>query len=387
MADEDKPEKSDRLKELDETLAGMPVSSENQFPTELEAEKPDEDEEDGGDAKPVELEDDADGDDDGKSTEDDEKPTTPTDDELEAELLAVEKPQPDHWKRMRELFGRMKDGKAKSDEEMQAIRTELEELKTKPAEAPKGGSGEEEEDEVEPHTVFQSIVKARQGEFGTENQNAEVETQALRVLKFLKPAEILTVIDDAAAGKYGAYSADMQKIAKDALVESNARHNVAVEEQTEQAKQDQETLKKYNAENVKSFSKVIEAEPDLGVEDSDKKKYFDQWWKENVREVDDQGKTIKEGPLFSMLQNPKFPEKMLPYFQNAYKTRETDGSEAVRLENEKLKKEKEDRASLHVANRSGSSGHQTKPGEKPGKSQRTKELEKKMSGMRVSPTT
>lgn len=310
-------------------------------------------------------------------TEQDVQPETDKEEKLDEEKLEgqeaddwPEDESSENWKKARENYRGLKSKLHQTEEEknqeIERLQKENEELK---GSTPESKPDEEQQETLKPEDIFISLARARGGEYGGD-QNDSVESAALVAIGTLTPEELVHVQENATKNRYGSYSADIVDAVKEALPMALARDRGQPEQQDNAETQGVD--EDWQKENQDSFAKLAEENPDLSNKESELFLFMQGWWDKNVYTKDEKGEVKERGPLFGVLADPRFPEKLFIPMKEAFDTQVALGNIT-----QKRKTEIEEQRSRSSKARRGpdSAGEASKT--------RLEELENQMAGMPV----
>ena len=229
---------------------------------------------------------------------------------------------------------------------------------------------EKKEPSVSDDQVFEALIKAKSGGYDVDND--KIEKQAVGIINNMSPKQLLQIVDKAQQNVYGDDSVDILNEAKSALAIASTRQQLAKEENEKKSAEQQ----KFNEKVGQSLEKTAKKFPALTDSDSDFSKFMITWREENIAKIDSKGKVISKGPLFSLLQNPNWPELVAKYAHDSFLSSSADG---MKEELEKRRqKETDDVTSL--ASDTTSSDEASK-GSKTDLDSEADEIEKKLASM------
>src|SRR5512137_340883 len=158
-------------------------------------------------------------------------------------------PTPDDWKKVRgivrDLKSQLKDRKSETSATVSA-----------PASA--AGKPGEKSPDISDDAVFSILVDAQAGKYDKE-KGRQLIRQAQELIDGLSSDRILEVIRKAKRGEFGDSSSDVLIVAKDALVESNAKETIEFRKKSEESQTQTRRMKEVSD----SFARANKAYPEL----------------------------------------------------------------------------------------------------------------------------
>lgn len=237
------------------------------------------------------------------------KPEGEGDDEDGVPKLKDGKPTPQDWENVRNI--------------VRTLKGENKELKSKVSSAPApvapapAAAAAPAAPSIKDEDVFKIAVDAQVDKFKDPAKSKALLRQAQDLIDEMTPDRVLKVIKQAKNGEFGDESADVLIMARDALVESNARETVNSKASAAEAQKVDETTRKVG----ESFARVTAKYPELSSKDNPALATFAQKWREQyIGKVDKNGQMVEAGPMASVLASTtNWPEVIADMIINAYK--------------------------------------------------------------------
>lgn len=168
-------------------------------------------------------------------------------------------------------------------------------------------------------------------------EDAASATQTAReAIEKLPVSDIRKIVERAQRGEFGDKSANILALAKDELTPALARDLEARDAQ----QQEQQKSAEWQSKNAASLASVVEKNPDLNKPDSDLFKFLGKFREEHIAKLDKDGKVVEQGPLYPLMSDPLWPEKVIPL---AVKMFNATQAEAKAKEADTLKKKLADK--------------------------------------------
>ena len=238
----------------------------------------------------------------------DKKPAEKVDEEEELPEPKDGNPTPDDWKKVREIVRKHKE--------------KIKELESKPLTvapaAPNAPAKKEgEQPSIKDEDVFNIAVDAQVDKYKDAAKSKALLKQAQDLIDEMTPDRILGIIKKAKRNEFGDNSSDVLIMARDALVEANAREFTNSKVSAEESKKMEQTVKAVG----ESFERVNKKYPELNDKNNPALISFAKKWREQyIGKTDEKGQLIEAGPLASVLTGTtNWPEVVAEMVINAYK--------------------------------------------------------------------
>ena len=221
-------------------------------------------------------------------------------------------PNPNDFENLRGVTKQFKSRAKQAEAEATTLKARIAELEKAP---PKAAVVEQVHQDIPNETAFIRLAEARASKFEKPEQNREIEKLALGIIDTMDVTQVMGVLERAKKGEFGEASADITVIARDSLVEAQARELRSRGEREASNEKAQAFQSKVN-ESLDRVTKNADYK-DLLDPKSELAKFTTEWRKANVLD-DTNPNAVKQGPMAALLSREDWPERVVQLAHQAF---------------------------------------------------------------------